>query len=50
VLLEHRDCGQVFDPVVVCSHCGGVVDAHNVRTRPGPGARRASEAPAQTAG
>jgi DNA-binding HxlR family transcriptional regulator len=43
VLLEHRDCGQVFDPVVVCSHCGGRVDAHNVRTRPGPGARR--EAP-----
>jgi hypothetical protein len=38
VLLEHRDCGQVFHPVVVCSHCGGPVDAHNVRTRPGPGA------------
>ena len=39
VLLENRDCGQVFEPVVVCSHCGGPVDAHNVRTRPGPGAR-----------
>ena len=39
VLLEHRQCGKVFDPVVVCSHCGGLVDAHNVRTRPGPGAR-----------
>jgi DNA-binding HxlR family transcriptional regulator len=39
VLLEHRDCGQVFDPVMACSHCGGRVDAHNVRTRPGPGAR-----------
>jgi DNA-binding HxlR family transcriptional regulator len=43
VLLEHRDCGQVFDPVVVCSHCGGRVDAYNVRTRPGPGARAASD-------
>jgi DNA-binding HxlR family transcriptional regulator len=39
VLLEHRHCGQVFDPVVVCSHCGGPVDAHSVRTRPGPAAR-----------
>ena len=43
VLLEHRNCGQVFDPVVVCSQCGGRVDAHNVRTRPGPGARAALE-------
>src|ERR1700741_5373907 len=43
VMLEHRDCGHVFDPVVVCSHCGGPVDAHNVRTRAGPGARAASE-------
>jgi len=43
VLLEHRDCGHVFDPVVTCSQCGGRVDAHNVRTRPGPGAREASE-------
>jgi DNA-binding HxlR family transcriptional regulator len=43
VLLEHRDCGQVFDPVVVCSHCAGPVDAHNVHTRPGPGARAAAD-------
>src|SRR5262245_42820129 len=50
VLLEHRDCGQAFDPVVVCSHCGGAGDAHNGRTRPGPGARGASETSAQTAG
>ena len=51
VLLEHRNCGQVFDPVVVCSHCAGAVDAHNVRTRPGPGARVSnSGAPADHAG
>jgi DNA-binding HxlR family transcriptional regulator len=51
VLLEHRDCGQTFDPVVVCSHCGGPVDAHNVRTRPGPGARASGTvAPADHAG
>jgi DNA-binding HxlR family transcriptional regulator len=43
VLLEHRDCGQVFEPVFVCSQCGGAVDAHNVRTRPGPGARASSD-------
>jgi hypothetical protein len=49
VLLEHRDCGQVFDPVVVCSHCGGPVDAHNVRTRPGPGARVDADSPADRA-
>jgi DNA-binding HxlR family transcriptional regulator len=48
VLLEHRDCGQVFDPVVVCSHCGGRVDAYNVRTRPGPGAPAASDTLSQT--
>jgi DNA-binding HxlR family transcriptional regulator len=48
VLLEHRDCGQVFDPVVVCSHCGGRVDAHNVSTRPGPGAPAASDTLSQT--
>jgi DNA-binding HxlR family transcriptional regulator len=38
VLLEHLDCGHVFDPVVGCSHCGAPVNARNVRVRPGPGA------------
>jgi DNA-binding HxlR family transcriptional regulator len=47
VLLEHADCGHVFDPVVVCSHCAGPVSARNVRVLPGPGAR--STAPATLA-
>ena len=47
VLLEHADCGHVFDPVVVCSHCAGPVSARNVRVRPGPGA--GSTAPATLA-
>jgi DNA-binding HxlR family transcriptional regulator len=42
VLLEHLDCGHVFDPVVACSHCGGPVNARNVRVRPGPGAGSAA--------
>lgn len=47
VLLEHLDCGHVFDPVVACSQCGGLVNAKNVRVRPGPGA--SSGAPATLA-
>src|SRR5262249_30615299 len=49
VLPQHRARGQVFDPVVACSQCGGRVDAHNVRTRPGPGARAASQVHAHRA-
>lgn len=38
VLLEHVDCGHVFDPIVACSECGEAVNTRNVRLRPGPGA------------
>jgi DNA-binding HxlR family transcriptional regulator len=37
VLLEHRPCGHVFDPVLTCSVCGERVSAKEVRVRPGPG-------------
>lgn len=37
-LTRHVDCGEVFDAVPVCSCCGEVVHARNVRTEPGPGA------------
>ena len=47
VLLEHRDCGHAFDPLVVCSHCRGTVSPTNVRMRPGPGARASSAAASQ---
>lgn len=36
--VRHRDCGQTFETVPVCSECGGRVDARNVRAEPGPGA------------
>ena len=38
LLHEHKACGQVFDPVLVCSACREPVTARDVRTRPGPGA------------
>jgi DNA-binding HxlR family transcriptional regulator len=37
-LYEHRDCGQLFDPVMSCSVCGGAVTARNIRILDGPGA------------
>lgn len=39
-LLTRHDCGEVFDPIAVCPHCGREVDAHDVRAEPGPGATR----------
>jgi DNA-binding HxlR family transcriptional regulator len=38
VLLEHCDCGQLFDPVFACSQCGKPIDPRHVRVHPGPGA------------
>ena len=34
----HTECDHVFHVVPTCSYCGEEVDAHNVRTRAGPGA------------
>lgn len=42
LLHEHRKCGKLFDPVMVCSECGEPLSAKEVTTRPGPGARPAS--------
>jgi DNA-binding HxlR family transcriptional regulator len=38
----HLDCGHAFHAVETCSHCGGEVNAGNVRTRVGPGAKPAT--------
>jgi len=38
LLLRHKTCGNVFDAVSVCPHCGEQVDARNVRYELGPGA------------
>ena len=37
-LYRHDACGELFDPVMCCSHCGGAVTARNIRILDGPGA------------
>ncbi len=53
LLHEHRKCGKLFDPVMVCSECGEPLLPKEVHTHPGPGARPAlaglpAEQPAKT--
>jgi DNA-binding HxlR family transcriptional regulator len=38
LLHEHRKCGKIFNPVMVCSECGEPLHAKEVVTHPGPGA------------
>ena len=38
--VEHRDCGQVTTPTLVCRHCGEPLHAHNTRLVEGPGLPR----------
>ena len=48
LLHEHKKCGKLFDPVMVCSECGEPLAAKEVVTRPGPGARpRPDRTPAE---
>ena len=42
LLHEHRKCGKLFNPVMVCSECGEPLLAKEVHTHPGPGAPPAS--------
>jgi hypothetical protein len=39
LLHEHRKCGKVFNPVMVCSECYEPLTAKEVATLHGPGAR-----------
>ena len=41
MLHEHKACGKLFDPVMVCSECGEPVTAKGVHVHPGPGGRKA---------
>src|SRR5271168_1942718 len=41
LLHEHRNCGKLFDPVMVCSECGEPLSAQEVPTRHSHGARPA---------
>jgi DNA-binding HxlR family transcriptional regulator len=43
LLHEHKKCGKLFDPVIVCSECREPLFAKEVITRPGPGARPGAE-------
>lgn len=40
LLHRHLACGQVFDPMTVCSECHAPLDPREVRVAPGPGATR----------
>ena len=39
LLHEHKTCGKMFDPLMVCSECGEPLTAKGVHVHPGPGAR-----------
>ena len=38
LLHEHKSCGKMFDPVMVCSECGEPITAKQVHVHAGPGA------------
>lgn len=42
---EHKKCGHLFDPVMVCSECGEPLHAKEVVVHPGPGAAANDRAP-----
>ena len=46
LLHRHEACGQVFDPVMVCSECGDVLTPQSIQVLEGPGARTGAKAPA----
>ena len=39
LVVEHRGCGGVVDDRRACEACGTAVGPHDIRARPGPGAR-----------
>ena len=45
LLHEHRKCGKMFDPVMICSECHEPLLPKEVHTHPGPGARKVAAAP-----
>jgi DNA-binding HxlR family transcriptional regulator len=38
VVLQHRGCGAVIEPVLACPECGEPVGARDIRALPGPAA------------
>jgi hypothetical protein len=45
LLHQHKNCGKMFDPVMICSECGEPLHAREVHTHPGPGAPASAGAP-----
>jgi DNA-binding HxlR family transcriptional regulator len=45
LLHEHRLCGKMFDPLMICSECGQPLLPKQVNVHPGPGAAVGNLAP-----
>ena len=41
LLHQHKTCGKLFDPVMVCSECGEPLHAKQVHVHAGPGQKQA---------
>lgn len=44
LLYQHKHCGKLMKPTLVCSECGEPVEAHHVVPLAGPGLRTRSQA------
>jgi uncharacterized OB-fold protein len=44
LLHQHKNCGKMFDPVMVCSECGEPLHAKEVHVHSGPGAATSAAA------
>jgi DNA-binding HxlR family transcriptional regulator len=47
-LYEHKLCGKMFDPVMICSECGQPLSPKEVHVHIGPGANESDRLPART--
>ena len=45
-LYQHKRCGKMFDPVMICSECGDPLSAREVHVHVGPGASERDRPPA----
>lgn len=39
IVLRHHTCGELAEPCLICTHCGGEITALNVTPEAGPGVR-----------
>ena len=46
LLHEHKNCGKLFDPVMICSECGEPLSPKQVHVHRGPGAASPRHMPA----